>query len=96
MVSKAKEDFPEPLKPVKTINLFLGISKLIFLRLFSLAPLIIILSFDILFPPQFVITSSLAQLSCLLILLLFQNLVLLLLVTWPVLSLLSWILSHLY
>src|ERR1035437_6422151 len=46
MVSKAKEDFPLPDSPVNTTNLFLGISRSIFLRLFSLAPLMIILSIN--------------------------------------------------
>ena len=44
IVSNAKVDFPEPLTPVITTSLFLGISKLIFFRLCSLAPFITILS----------------------------------------------------
>jgi hypothetical protein len=43
-VSKAREDLPLPERPVKTTSLFFGISISMFLRLFSLAPLIIILS----------------------------------------------------
>ena len=39
------EDLPEPLKPVITINSFLGIVKFIFFKLFSLAPVIVITSF---------------------------------------------------
>ena len=43
IVSKAKVDLPDPDKPVITINLSLGISKFIFFKLCSLAPLIRIL-----------------------------------------------------
>ena len=39
MVSKANVDFPEPERPVMTVNLFRGISTCRFLRLCSLAPL---------------------------------------------------------
>ena len=46
MVSKARDDLPEPLIPVKTTNRLRGISRSIFLRLFSLAPFIMILSMD--------------------------------------------------
>ena len=42
MVSNAKEDFPEPDKPVMTTNLSFGISKEIFFKLCSFAPLITI------------------------------------------------------
>jgi hypothetical protein len=45
MVSKASEDLPEPLSPVNTTNLSLGISTLKFLRLLTLAPLILIKCF---------------------------------------------------
>ena len=38
IVSKANDDFPDPLTPVITINLFFGIDTSIFLRLCSLAP----------------------------------------------------------
>jgi len=41
-VGVTKEDFPEPEIPVMTTSLFLGISRLIFLRLCTLAPLIFI------------------------------------------------------
>ena len=45
-LSKAKEDFPDPDTPVKTISLRRGSSKSTLCRLFSLAPRIIILSSD--------------------------------------------------
>src|SRR6267143_2428386 len=38
MVSKAGEDFPEPLTPVTTVMALCGISTLIFLRLWTRAP----------------------------------------------------------
>src|SRR5699024_11744917 len=38
IVSNAREDFPEPDRPVKTTRLSLGISKCTFLRLCSRAP----------------------------------------------------------
>lgn len=38
MVSKASDDFPDPLNPVITVNVFRGILTLIFLRLCCLAP----------------------------------------------------------
>src|SRR5882724_324970 len=38
MVSNANDDFPDPDRPVITVSEFLGISRLIFLRLFCLAP----------------------------------------------------------
>src|SRR5438445_8060139 len=38
MVSKASEDFPEPLTPVTTVMALWGISKLMFLRLWTRAP----------------------------------------------------------
>src|SRR5689334_2456191 len=38
MVSKAREDFPEPERPVITVRLVRGISKLMFLRLCWRAP----------------------------------------------------------
>jgi hypothetical protein len=41
-VSKAKEDFPEPDKPVITMNLLRGFYTSMFLRLLTLAPLMII------------------------------------------------------
>ena len=44
MVSKAREDFPDPLKPVITTSLFLGMVKDRLRRLCSLAPLIVIYS----------------------------------------------------
>jgi hypothetical protein len=44
MVSNTIEDFPDPDTPVNTVIFFLGICKDIFLRLFSLAPLMIIVS----------------------------------------------------
>jgi hypothetical protein len=49
-VSKARDDLPEPLKPVKTTNWFLGIDRLMFLRLFSLAPFMTIMSCGIIGP----------------------------------------------
>ena len=49
MVSKAREDLPEPDRPVMTTNRFLGISKEIFFRLWTLAPLILMKSVFILF-----------------------------------------------
>ena len=53
-VSKAKLDFPDPESPVITTSLSLGISKFIFFKLCSLAPLITILSlFIILKPPKY-------------------------------------------
>jgi hypothetical protein len=39
-VSKAREDLPDPDKPVITIRLSRGIDKSMFLRLWTLAPLI--------------------------------------------------------
>ena len=39
IVSKARDDFPEPDKPVIVISLFLGSSRLIFFKLCVLAPL---------------------------------------------------------
>ena len=50
MVSKARDDLPEPESPVKTINLSLGIVMSIFLRLCSLAPFITISFCGILLP----------------------------------------------
>src|SRR3989442_16033557 len=47
MVSKAREDFPEPDKPVKTISRSRGSSRLTFLRLCSRAPRTISFSSDI-------------------------------------------------
>src|SRR3989338_4264672 len=49
IVSKAREDFPEPESPVKTTILFRGISTVIFLRLCVRAPLTMILSFVLFF-----------------------------------------------
>jgi hypothetical protein len=43
-VSKAKVDLPDPEIPVRAMSLFLGISRLIFFKLCSRAPLMIILS----------------------------------------------------
>ena len=42
MVLNANEDLPDPDTPVKTTNLFFGMSKSISLRLFSRAPRIFI------------------------------------------------------
>jgi len=42
MVSKAKDDFPDPDRPVMTTNLSFGISTVTFFKLCSLAPLITI------------------------------------------------------
>lgn len=44
MVSNAREDLPEPLTPVTTMKLSLGIFRSIFFRLCSLAPMILIVS----------------------------------------------------
>lgn len=44
MVSNAKEDFPEPLRPVITMRRSLGISTSIFFRLWAFAPLMMIFS----------------------------------------------------
>lgn len=44
MVSKAREDLPEPLRPVMTVNALRGISTLMFLRLCCRAPRTVILS----------------------------------------------------
>src|SRR6266849_10783478 len=38
MVSKASDDFPDPLSPVMTVNVFRGISTSMFLRLCCRAP----------------------------------------------------------
>lgn len=46
MVSKANDDFPDPERPVKTINLSRGSSSVRFLRLCSRAPLMCIESVD--------------------------------------------------
>ena len=43
-VSKAKEDLPDPERPVITHNLFLGILKVMFFKLWVLAPRTVILS----------------------------------------------------
>ena len=50
MVSKANDDFPEPDRPVITISLPRGIVRSIFFRLFTLAPLMIMLSADVAVP----------------------------------------------
>ena len=47
-MSKASEDLPEPERPVMTMNLFRGISRFMFLRLWTRAFFIIIL-FDLRF-----------------------------------------------
>ena len=47
IVSNAKVDLPLPLNPVKTTKEYLGISKSIFFKLFSLAPLTNIVFFSI-------------------------------------------------
>lgn len=44
MVSKARDDLPDPLRPVIVTNLFFGISTSIFLRLCERAPLTLIVS----------------------------------------------------
>ena len=46
-VSKASDDFPDPDKPVTTTSLLRGISTLMFLRLLTRAPFILILETDI-------------------------------------------------
>ena len=43
MVSNAKDDLPDPLRPVMTVSASLGISRVMFFRLCCLAPLIRIL-----------------------------------------------------
>src|SRR3989337_1233862 len=47
MVSKASDDLPDPLRPVITTNRSLGITTSIFLRLCSLAPLMMMLCWSI-------------------------------------------------
>ena len=47
LVSKARDDFPEPDKPVIPTNLSLGIVTSIFFRLCCLAPLIVMLFFEV-------------------------------------------------
>lgn len=47
MVSNASEDFPEPETPVTTVMVLCGISKSIFLRLWTRAPRTMMLSVDI-------------------------------------------------
>src|SRR5690348_8134444 len=47
MVSKAKDDFPEPETPVTTVRVLWGISKSTFFRLWTRAPRTTMLSFDI-------------------------------------------------
>ena len=42
MVSKARDDLPEPLGPVMTVKVLRGISTLMFLRLCCRAPLTVI------------------------------------------------------
>ena len=49
MVSKAKEDFPEPLNPVITINLSRGSSISMFFRLCTRAPWILMMFFGVIF-----------------------------------------------
>jgi hypothetical protein len=44
MVSKTNEDLPEPETPVKTVICLVGIFNDIFLRLFSLAPWMVMYS----------------------------------------------------
>src|SRR3989344_7574697 len=44
MVSNARDDFPLPERPVMTTSLFLGISRLIFFKLWTRAPRMTILS----------------------------------------------------
>ena len=45
MVSKASEDLPEPETPVTTVRVLWGISKSMFLRLWTRAPRTVMLSF---------------------------------------------------
>src|SRR5438045_2955186 len=52
MVSKAREDLPDPETPVTTVRLLCGISKSMFLRLWTRAPRTTMLSVDINGPPQ--------------------------------------------
>src|ERR1035438_3757719 len=47
MVSKASDDLPDPETPVTTVSWLWGISKSIFLRLWTRAPRTTMLSFDI-------------------------------------------------
>ena len=51
MVSNASDDFPEPLTPVNTTNLSLGIFKLMFLNYALFAPRITISFLDIILLP---------------------------------------------
>src|SRR5579862_5970184 len=50
IVSKASEDLPEPETPVTTVSELWGISKSMFLRLWTLAPRTTMVSVDILRP----------------------------------------------
>jgi len=52
IVSKTIDDFPEPETPVKTVSFLLGIFRLTFFRLFSLAPRISMNSVSISVPPS--------------------------------------------
>ena len=47
MVSKAREDLPDPLTPVTTVNWLIGIENEMFLRLLTRAPRTVIASSDI-------------------------------------------------
>src|SRR5881628_1125913 len=49
MVSNASEDFPEPLTPVTIVSALCGISKLIFLRLWTRTPRTTMLSVPVRF-----------------------------------------------
>ena len=54
MVSKAREDFPDPESPVRTTSSLRGISTEIFLRLCSFAPRILIYCFAMYRAPVFI------------------------------------------
>ena|SRR3989339_2424 len=58
MVSKAKEDLPEPDKPVITTSLFLGISKLTFFKLLTRAPRMINFSEGIHFKSNYLLIKQ--------------------------------------
>jgi len=58
MVSNAREDLPEPDRPVMTTNLSLGIEISIFFKLCSLAPFITMYELPIKIIPSFYIKTG--------------------------------------
>src|ERR1044071_9611585 len=63
MVSKASEDFPEPLTPVTTVIWFMGIENEMFLRLLTRAPSTSIASWVMLIPMQSRTDNKIARLA---------------------------------